>query len=269
MALQNPLTPFVFSNFTEYLKAVHLYYGERKKKISLQMWAQKLGYKSSRSLELVISGDRFPSVELSHRLAKDLKLSFQEHIYFDLMVKREKRLRKKLAVHDLEKEMDDLRPKKFEARYIDNEIFLRVSEWYPVVVRQLALTPGFKKDLQWITRKLRGKVNSSQVAMALAEWENLAFDRRSLYTAEDVPSQAARTFHKKILLKAVEAIDEVPVDQREYISITFRSSKKKIATMKKQLREIRDKLNEDFSDEAGEEIFQLSMVLFPHTDLKS
>lgn len=269
MALQDQLTPFVFSSHTDYLKAVRLHYGERKKKISLQVWAQRLGYKNSRSLELVISGDRFPSEELTYKLTKDLKLTLAEQKYFELMVKREKKLRKNIAVHDIEAEMNRLRPKKFEKRYISNEIFMRVSEWYPIVVRQLALTPGFKKDVSWIAKKLREKVNTSQAAAALAEWENLAFDRSALYTNEDVPSQAVRTFHKKILYKAVEAIEEVPVDQREYISITFRSSKEKIANMKKKLREIRDELNENLTDDSGNEVFQLSMILFPHTDLKN
>ncbi|MGZ3749323.1 MAG: DUF4423 domain-containing protein, partial [Pseudobdellovibrionaceae bacterium] len=58
------------------------------------------------------------------------------------------------------------------------------------------------------------------------------------------------------------------VQDREYISMTFKSTKKKIATMKKTLREMRDQLNADLNDENDNEVFQLCMVLFPHTELK-
>lgn len=262
------LTPFVFSNPIDFLKSVRQHYGERKRPISLQAWAQRLGYRGSRSLELILSGDRLPSEEMLFKLSKDLKLSVIEEKYLTLMVKREKLILAKKSAHEIEAEMSRLRPARFEARYIDNEIFRRVSEWYPLVIRQLALTPKFQNDIAWISKKLRGKVSHSQIAASLAEWENLVFDRRSLYTADDVPSQAVRTFHKKMLLKAAEAMDEFSVDQREYISLTFRGSKNKIAEMKKTLRQLRDQFNDDFTSEEGHDVFQLSLCLFPHTDLK-
>lgn len=262
------LTPFVFSSHTDFLKAVRQEYGERKKKISLQVWSERLGYRSSRSLELIISGQRLPSDHLLSKLGKDLKLSLVEQKYLSLMVQREKYLRKRKPVHDIEAEMNALRPKKFEARYIGNEIFHRVSEWYPLVLRQLAMTPGFRNDLKWISQKLRGKATYSQITAALAEWGNLAFDRKSLYTPEDVPSQAVRIFHKKMLQKAMDAIDEIGVDDREYMAMTFRTSKKNLPKMKKILRSVRDQLNEELHDDAGNEVFQLCIALFPHTNLR-
>ncbi|MBK9321611.1 MAG: DUF4423 domain-containing protein [Bdellovibrionaceae bacterium] len=264
----NRISPFIFSSHTDYLKAVRDQYGERKKQISLKMWASRLGYASSRSLELVISGDRLPSESLLYQLTQDLKLSVKEQRYLTLMVKREKLLKQKKSALDIESEMNKLRPVRFETHYIDNEIFRRVSEWYPIVIRQLAMTPQFQKDIVWISKRLRGKVTSSQIASALAEWEGLAFDRRALYTNEDVPSQAVRTFHKKMLQKAIEAVDEVDVQDREYIAITFKSTKKKIADMKKTLREMRDQLNADLNDDNASEVFQLCIALFPHTELK-
>lgn len=263
------ISPFIFSSHTDYLKAVRDQYGERRKPISLKMWATRLGYASSRSLELVIAGDRLPSEDLLFQLSQDLKLSVKERQYLSLMVKREKLLQRNKSALDIETEMNKLRPDRFEGRYIDNEIFRRVSEWYPIVIRQLAMTPQFRKDIAWVAKKLRGKVSSSQVTAALAEWEGLAFDRRSLYTNEDVPSHAVRTYHKKMLQKAIEAVDEVDVQDREYIAITFKSSKKKIAQMKKTMREVRDQLNTDLHDDNDSEVFQLCMALFPHTDLKA
>lgn len=72
-----------------------------------------------------------------------------------------------------------------------------------------------------------------------------------------------------MLQKAMEAVDEVDVQDREYIAITFKSSKKKIADMKKTLREMRDQLNAELNDDNDNEVFQLCVALFPHTDLKS
>lgn len=264
----NRVSPFIFSSHTDYLSAVRDQYGERKKPISLKMWATRLGYASSRSLELIISGDRLPSEDMLYSLTRDLKLSVKEQNYLSLMVKREKLLRQKKSVLEIEAEMNKLRPDRFETHYIDNEIFRRVSEWYPIVIRQLAMTPQFRKDIAWISQKLRGKASAAQISAALAEWEGLAFDRRGLYTSEDVPSQAVRTYHKKMLQKAIEAVDEVDVQEREYIAITFKSSKKNIPEMKKALREIRDQLNADFNDDNDSEVFQLCMALFPHTNLK-
>lgn len=262
------MNPFIYSSYVDYLKAVRESYGQRKQRIPLQAWAKRLGYKSPRSLEMIISGDRIPSAQLVDRISKDLKLTQLEKAYFTLMVQREKALRKEQPVHDLEKEMDRIRPAKYRGRYISNEIFQRVSEWYPLVIRQLTMTPDFKDDIAWITQKLRRKITNSQVAAALAEWKELAFDRRTLYTPDDVPSLAVRSFHKKMLRKAIDALDEFPVDEREYFSLTFRSSKKNMQKLKKVLRETRDYLNEELNDESGNEIFQVSLAFFPHTDLK-
>lgn len=259
---------FVFSTAVAFMQNARDYYGERAKPISLAIWARKLGYKSARSLEMVISGKRLPSEDLVFKISKDLKLSEKEKTYFQLLVKRERAIRHQKPAHEIEEEMNRLRPVRFEAQYISNEVFQRVSEWYPLVIRQLAKTPQFKKDIRWIAKKLRGKATESQIAAALAEWENLALGGKSLYTKEDVPSQAVRTFHKKMLHKAIEAIDEIDVEEREVISMTFRSSKKNIPQIKKTLREIRDQLNVDFDDSEGNEVLQLSIVLFPHTNLE-
>jgi uncharacterized protein (TIGR02147 family) len=151
---------------------------------------------------------------------------------------------------------------------IYNEIFQRLSGWYPIVIRQLALTPGFKKDINWIVKRLKSKITALQAASALAEWESLAFDRRSLYTNDDVPSQAVRTFHKKMLYKAIEAFDEIDVNQREYISLTFRSNKKKLLAMRQALRQVRDQFSEESKDGEDTEVFQLCFALFPHTPMK-
>lgn len=262
------VSPFVFSHHTDYLKALRDSGKNRKKPIPLKTWAEKLGYKTSRSLELIIAGDRFPSEDFIFKLAQTQKLTAAERTYLSLMVKRGRLLQKRKDVKDIEEEMDRLRPAKFQIQYVDNETFQRVSEWYPLVIRQLAMTPQFKKDIGWISKKLRGKITSSQIAAALAEWEGLAFDRRALYSPQDIPSQAIRTFHKKMLQKAIEAVDEVPVEKREYNSVTFRASKEDLPKLKKQLREIVDGLNASFNNESANDVFQLSIVLFPHTDIK-
>jgi uncharacterized protein (TIGR02147 family) len=263
------ISPFIFSSHTEYLKAIRDSYGERKRPIPLKAWAQRLGYRTARSLELILSGDRLPSEDMLRRIQKDLKLSEYEYKYFQMMVQKEKRLRKNKSVIELEEEMALLRPQRLEARYISNEIFRRVSEWYPLVIRQLGMTTKFKNDISWIAKKLRGKVTTAQIHAALAEWQGLAYDRRSLYTNEDIPSDAVRTFHKKMLQKAIEAVDEVEVDNREYISLTIRGSKKDLPALKKKLREVRDQLNQDSNRGDETEVFQVCIAFFPHTDLKS
>lgn len=268
MSSQSRTSPFVFSNYIDFLQAARQNYGKRKQPIPLQVWAKKLGYKSPRSLELILSGTRIPSDDILFKIVKDLGLNKDEHYFLGLLVKKEKWLKKKKDIQSIEIELQELRPKKYEVNYINNEIFRRVSEWYPMVIRQLAMTPGFKKDLTWIAKKLKFKIISTQIQSAIDEWERLAMGRKPLYTTEDAPIEAGRTFHKKMLRKASEAIDEVNVDHREYISMTFRSSKKNIAEMKKTLRELRDKLNEDFSKDDGNEVFQLCIALFPHTNLE-
>ncbi len=261
-------SPFIYSTPSDFLKAVRDSYGGRKRPVPLKLWAHRLGYKTSRSLELVISGQRLPSQEMVEKLTSDLKLSPRDKKYFDLMLKRERYLRKKKSVIEIEKQMDLLRPDSQQVQYIENEVFKRVSEWYPLVIRQLAMTPKFKKDIAWIQKKLRGKVTLSQAASSLAEWDGLALDRRSLLTSEDLPNQAGRTFHKKMLMKAIESLDEIDVHQREFISITFKTTPEKIQYIKKVLRDLRDQVFSEFDQEDANEVFQLCLAFFPHTQFE-
>lgn len=265
--VKSSLTPFVYSSVSDYLRMVRQNYGNHKKSISLKVWSQRLGYKTSRSLEQVISGKRLPSQQMAFQITQDLKLTAKEQQYFILLVQREKLIQKKKPVQVLDQRMSELRPRSLQIQYINNEISRRVSEWYPIVLRELRMTPGFRNDVSWIQKRLRNKVTSSQIATALAEWEGLTL-KELVYTPEDVPSEALRVFHKKMLHKAIESIDELPVTDREFISFTFRSSARNIDKMKAVLREIRDRLALEFDEVSGDEVFQLNVVLFPHTKLK-
>ncbi len=71
-------------------------YRRRGKKISLQTWSQRLGYRSTRSLGMLVEGKRLPSTKMIELLAEDYGLLENEKRFLQLLVLRQKE--KKIAI---------------------------------------------------------------------------------------------------------------------------------------------------------------------------
>ena len=66
-------------------------------------------------------------------------------------------------------------------------------------------------------------------------------------------------------MKAEEALDFVPVEKREFITMVTPANPKKLKEMKEKIRTFYEDLRDQFNDGNATEVFQISMQVFPLT----
>jgi len=275
------MTIFEFEDFRAYLNHVRSHYPGMKRPITLERWAQKLKYRSPRSIAMVLKGQRLPSEDLVLAFSNDLSHSENERRYFELLVRKEKYRGNvpKVILDELQK----LNPKLIRRKALDAEVFSYVSGWQNYVILQLFSVPQFSQVksedfVKWVHGRLGGKLTLEDVEASLSLLERLKFIEKNaegryqlaaatdpLIAIEEIPSAAGRRHHCEQMDQAKEALQRAPMGEREFTCLTFQGKRSKMAEMKKAIREFRDKFDKDFYDADGEDVCQLNVQFFFHT----
>lgn len=269
------MTIFEFQDYRSYLNHIRTNYPGRKKPITLEFWAKKLQYRSPRSIAMVLKGQRLPSEELVLSISQDLQHSEAERRYFELLVRKEK-FRGNVPASVVE-ELEKLNPKMIKRTALDAELFSYVSGWHNYVILSLFSTPGFRSDPAWIAKRLGGKLTKEDVEASLNLLERLKFLAKQdgkwtlakedpLITMEDIPSMAGRRHQIEQMDQAKDALQKQPLMDREITSLTTRVSRKKLPQIKKFIREFRDNFDKSFFDDTSEDVCQLNVQFFFHTE---
>jgi uncharacterized protein (TIGR02147 family) len=270
---------FRFADHRKFLAHVRDHYPGRKSPIPLSIWSQRLGYKSPRSIAMVLKGQRLPTPEMITALAGELRLSAQESRYLELLVEKTRRKRAGRDLASLENEIKKVRPQAKLGRRILKPIELSYfADWSHFVMKQLAASPLFQEDAGWIARRLRSKLNTLQVRRSLEILLHHGVLERepatgklklkpgsSLFSDNDVPSEAIRLHHKQMMKRASEALDEQSVAEREFLTLTLRVDPKNLGALKRALRKFRDDFEDQFHSEAANSVHQLNIQFFEHT----
>ncbi len=153
-----------------------------------------------------------------------------------------------------------------------------ISEWEYFAFLSLMDTKNFKNDPSWISRRLAiGRDRVTQVIENLAlvglisqdDQGNLTKPRKNLTTTHGVASQVIRQSHKEGLVKALDKIETVPLEQRSYSSMTLAFNPENIEKARELIREFRRKFSELFDQGAETEVYHLAVQFFPLTELQS
>jgi uncharacterized protein (TIGR02147 family) len=158
-----------------------------------------------------------------------------------------------------------------ERRILEEDVFHLMSDWYYFGILSLARTPKCKNDPHWIANRFAISVVEARVA--LERLERLRLIKRNgrnvertsvpLTTTEDIPSAAGRKLQRQHLSLAQDALDEVPISEREIVSMTMAIDRKKIKPAKAMILEFRDELCDFLESGTKENVYVLGIQLFP------
>lgn len=242
---------------------------------NFKSWANRLGYKSASSLTMVIKGQRTPSFEMVRNLSEDLKMTAKEKQYFELLVQLENAQKRNKDQKEILEKISSLTTKTSNHSIELNE-FSAISEWYFFAIKQLINTKGFVEDPDWIYKRLRKKITISQIKSALQtmldmktigrdEKGKLIVLKEGLSTASVIPSSAVRRHHFGMINRALEAVTEQNVSERQLSALTLRIGNENVDAAKAELIEFMKNFNQKYSTEVSEELFQLNFQFFKHT----
>lgn len=244
---------------------------ERNAAYSLRALARDAGL-SPAVLSLVMNGKRALTLEKAMAIADKLKLTADIRQALFQAVSED---------HDIRVDPTKRRTRAMEDKMAYMQLrmdqFTVIGDWWHFALLNLAKLRGFRSDVSWMAEKLAidpsvcGEALERLRRLGLMELKNGEWKRtaRPLETPTDIPSQAIRNFHRQTIARAVESMEESPLDERDITSIMLVTDKAKLEEAKRRIRLFRKELAEFLDAEGGDEVYSLNIQLFPQTRRKA
>lgn len=238
----------------------------------MRAYARDLGVSSAR-LSQVLSRKHGLSTEAASEVAKKLKLTTDETKWFVESVGA-LHSRNKNAKDEYSQKIQEYKrtAKKFSEIHL--EYFKVIADWYHFAILELTYLEDFQNDEDWMATKLGISIDEVTDAIARLKHLDLVVEEdgklkdvfKFLATPNDVPSASLKKFNSQLMKKAMEALYEQDVMNREISSNIFSIRKEKVPEFKEKLRVFRRDMENEASQIKGKDaVYCLSMQFYELT----
>jgi len=269
--------------YTSYRQYIADYYADKKAKSAFtwQEFANEAGFSSRVYLKYVSEGRFNLSEAATVRVAEAMRLADYEREYFAEMVRfdhaktdaeKKTAFNKMLAIADAHK-----------AKILEGDSFRFFESWKNPVIRELAPSMPGAKPLA-LAHACRPEITAAEVSDVLNflvkggfleknDEGNYVQTNKSLTTGRmEVTPVAVRTMHRQMGELALEAIEGVAQDKRNFSGVTFGITKEGYDEIVQEIADCRKRVVAIARKNAAtDEVYRLNMQLFPLTqkqDLK-
>lgn len=226
---------------------------EKNPRWSQRAFAKRLGI-SSGALSEIMQGKRPLTPQLKKKLADKLQLSPIEQVDF---------FEGETPKH--------LKQNRFDYYRLSTDQFHMIADWWHYGILNLIKTKGFKATPTFIAKRL-----GLSPRVAEEGWERLLrlghlkkvgqkvvreFPR--LETSDGILDLSVRKSHLEDVHLIEQSLLEVPLELRDHTSMTVVMNKKDIKKAKELIRLFQDKFSDEIEVDPGEEVYRLSISLFP------
>lgn len=260
------------THYRSYLNDVLANKCAKNPRFSLRSFAKQIEVSPS-GLSRILNGKRKMTTELATHVSTLLGHSPEEASYFlDLVLldSSQNDKVKSLILNRIEQRRTAHSPKSLTL-----DAFKVISDWYHYAILALTKNSDFKNDPHWIAKRLG--ISIAEVRRALERLLNLdlleeadktsyrAVNEANITTTNDISSAALKNHHRQMITKALEAVDEQSVEERDITSITVSFDPKNMKKTKKMIQEFRKKMNSDLDQNSGKDVYQLNIQFFKLT----
>lgn len=240
---------------------------------SLRAFARDLKMQPSQ-LSAVLNEKEGISPATAEKISRILGFDGDEAEYFRLLVEAEHRSSRQAIAKIL--------LRKFKARQKTDfclDSFRLISDWYHFAILELFEVKGFQCDAVWIANTLgigvaevRDAVERLLRVGLLEEAEGKL--RPATETSQVISrggSEAIRSFHRQILMRAIQNLSERPPNEREFSASTFAFNKNDVPKVKRLIARFKALFSQHLATNASSEkdsIYCFSMQFFELTQPK-
>jgi uncharacterized protein (TIGR02147 family) len=275
MVSQSPkkVNIFEYDNFRSYLKDSFEALKREDKKYSYRFFARLAGFKAHSFVKLVMEGQSDLSEDSIEKFAKALKLNKEEKFFFGNLVLLNQ---SKTAPEKQKYAQEVLRSRTYKKLHpLVESQFTFYSKWYYSPIRELPCLPDFQEDPEWIAKKLNPNITPGEAKKAIEILLTLGLLTRDaqgtlvqstphITSTDEVSTSYVVNFHKEFIKRAHDALDLIPLENREVSSVTFGISRETAKKIKEMIKEFRKELVAVASkDGVAETVYQLNLQLFP------
>lgn len=220
-------------------------------------------------LSYLMSGKRKLSLSRAFEVSRRLKLGSDESQMFLAVVQAENKPGSELAEHAISVLATLQKPKGIYQK-LSLDIFALISEWYHYAILELSLQDRVRLSPQSIAKRLGITTSEAKLALdrllklGLLQERNgrLCKSDRHISPSGQIASTAIRKRHSQILEKAMQALRERPIEEREFQSITMSIDPSLLPEAKRRIQSFAWELCELLESKGHKEIYEFSMQLF-------
>jgi len=252
---------------------------QKNRHYSLRAFARDIGVAPSRLSDALTGRAGFSSA-VADQIAKKLGFGKEERDYFCALVEvkhaRSQSMRK-AAAEKLES-LDKNASAAPDYRNIQMDAFKVVSDWYHFAILELSTLDTFDSDPADIAKRLGiSKFEAEQAIDRLLRLELLERKKGKLIATDaqtaspsGVPSDSIKKFHTQVLGKAIQALQNQGVDERDFSTVFFTLDRSRLPEAKERLKKFRRSFTKEFSNSGKKEsVYCLSTQLFDLTNAPS
>jgi uncharacterized protein (TIGR02147 family) len=264
---------FQYLDYRAFLRDWYTEHNRDGRTLSYRAFARRAGSKSPNYLKLVIDGARNLSSKMAEQFAKALGLEGEAASYFVDLVGFNQASTQKERNRQYTR-LTSFRSYK-KAHRLDIAHAAYHGAWYMPAIRELAATPRFKNDPEWISRALLPPVTRAEAQRAIETLVELGMLVREadgrLRQAEALVSTGPETkglfianYHRTMMERAAAAIDLVPAEERDISSLTLCTGEDGIQRLKARVQRFRRELLEQSElEDDPVRVVQLNFQIFP------
>ena len=271
---------FDYSDYRKFIKDYQQTKSALSSAFSYRYFAQKAGINSSSFYPQIVKGKRNLTKNTIIKTCIAFNLNDREAEYFENLVffNQAKTIKDKNYYFEKLIEKQKLR----NVKKIKEEQYEYFSEWYHCIIREIVTYDDFKEDYSIIANFLNPSITAKQAKDSVKLLLRLGFLKKvddkyiqteSLLTSEsntDFKVHQIMNFQIKMLKMAMESYDRWKPEKRLTSATTFSISEKSFSQFVGILRDCRSRLMKlTLVDENPEQVYMLSMNLFPMTNKKS
>ena len=263
--------------YTSYRQYIADYYADKKTKSAFtwQEFANEAGFSSRVYLKYVSEGRFNLSESATVRVADAMRLADYEKEYFAEMVKfdhAEKDIDKKNAFNKMLSIADA-----HKVKIIEGDAFRFFESWKNPVIRELAPSMPGAKPLT-LAHACRPNITAAEVSDVLNflvkggflekndKGDYVQTDKSLTTGPMSVTPVAVRTMHRQMGKLALDAIEGVAQDKRNFSGVTFGITKEGYDEIVQEIADCRKKVVAIARKNATtDEVYRLNMQLFPLT----
>ncbi|MGE3611819.1 MAG: DUF4423 domain-containing protein [Bacteriovoracaceae bacterium] len=252
--------------------------GKRKNKnplYSMRAFSKSLMMNSG-VLSLIINGKRIPSLIIAEQLVNNLNVSQEERkAFIDSVVKAQRGRKLQRVSKSIKKykfTLEDHSSLKFKK--LEEDYYQTVSDWHHFTILEMTQLKDFKSSHKWIAGQLG--LTEIDVKLAIERLLNLGLlkmNEEGEYQATDAQrrldqmytatSHARREKQKQIRNKAIESIENDPIDKRSMTSMTMCIDVELVAEAKKLIADFNESMCKLLESGKKEKVYALEVSLFP------
>lgn len=228
---------------------------------STRAYAKKLGV-SSGALSEILNGSRPVSRKIAERIAVKLTLDPMERatVMKDYITAASKKKVSKDQIEYLKLSMDQ---------------FALMSEWYYFAIISMMKTKGFESSVEFVAERLGLSVSITEKAIermvrlnviSISENGTWITCRGGFRTTDDLTNTSVQKNHFQTLELAKKALEDRPVEERDFTSLTLPLDYQNLPEAKLMIRKFQSDLFERFNqDHQPQDVFRVAVQLFPLT----